>query len=155
MQQPMHMRRIIFSSVACRPLPYLFTLFHKQQCFRKDLEAEYSSWFYERSFLEKFPVFKQKWRTYYDKYILAFIWNNRYACQGLKKLHVSKKVWNYNRFNLMNFSPVAHEMFHADRQIRMKQIITFRSSANSPERTIIFTDAFSQKFSEINYMCFN
>ena len=47
-----HMRRIIFSCAACLTLQHLFTLFHKQQGYRKGLDIEYASGFSVPNLLE-------------------------------------------------------------------------------------------------------
>ena len=55
-QHAKRMRRIIFSSAACLPLPYIFTLFHKCFVCQKELNTDCASWFSWQTLLEIFLI---------------------------------------------------------------------------------------------------
>jgi hypothetical protein len=85
---------------------------------------------------------KKKWATYDQKYILVFMYSNRYSCQILKELEFSRQFFfskNAKIPYVMKILPVGAELFHADRQADgrtdMKLTSAFRNFAKAPNKT--------------------
>jgi len=127
-QHATHRNRIILSSVACPPLPYLATLSDKRRNFRKNVIKHkmfvliYSTTFVRNSFHSK-----NTWARYYYKctHVLRQVPLLLSDQQNLNFLDGLSKITQTSNFT--KFRSVGAELFHAGRRTDRQNGQTWQS----------------------------
>jgi hypothetical protein len=129
----------ILSSVAWPTMQYFSTLFQKRKYFRKKM----SHWTLNVRVYFLYTVvwnifhYKKKWARYDKKCILVYMWSARYSCPILKKLVISRQIFEKICRHQISWISVQLEpscSMRTDGQKNMTQLlVAFRNCAKVPK----------------------